>query len=192
MLSFHWLEKCVIVKKQKKTQVIWDFPDTSDQFVNPESAAWVKSTSIFCGKLQSFFFSGEGSKSVKSTYDCIQAIPAPQSTDKYENGCSTENDAQDIGVNQDTGSTNDARVLLSNDLVRFQLQECLQECVAGSFMCLENDDDLTSAHITEDLFEKGDGPADHTPCCKPVRVDLVDTDIAEANSNEEYAFIFSQ
>ena len=41
MLSFHWLEKCVIVKKQKKTQVIWDFPDTSDQFVNPESAAWV-------------------------------------------------------------------------------------------------------------------------------------------------------
>ena len=137
-----------------------------------------------------FFFSGEGSKSVKSTYECIQAIPAPQSTYKYENGCSTENDAQDIGVNQD--STSDARVLLSNDLVRFQLQECLQECVAGSFMCLENDDDLTSAHITEDLFEKGDGPADHTPCCKPVRVDLVDTDIAEANSNEEYAFIFSQ
>ena len=93
-------------------------------------------------------------------------------------------------MNQD--STNDARVLLSNDLVRFQLQECLQECVAGSFMCLGNDDDLTSAHITEDLFEKGDGPADHTPCCKPVHVDLVDTDIAEANSNEEYAFIFSQ
>ena len=56
MSSFHWLEKCVIVKKQKKTQVIWDFPDTSDQFVNPESAAWVKSTSVFCGKLQSFFF----------------------------------------------------------------------------------------------------------------------------------------
>lgn len=137
-----------------------------------------------------FFFSGEGSKSVKSTYECIQAIPTPQSTYKYENGCSTENDAQDIAVNQD--STNDARVLLSNDLVRFQLQECLQECVASRFMCLENDDDLTSAHITEDLFEKGDGTADHTPCCKPVRVDLVDTDIAEANNNEEYAFIFCQ
>ena len=145
---------------------------------------------FFVANFNHFFFSGEGSKSVKSTYECIQAIPAPQCTYKYENGCSTENDAHDIEVNQD--STNDARVLLSNDLVRFQLQECLQECVAGSFMCLENDDDLTSAHITEDLFEKGDGPADHTPCCKPVRVDLVDTDIAEANSNEEYAFIFSQ
>ena len=163
---------------------------TSDQFVNPESGAWVKSTSVFCGKLQSFFFSGEGSKSVKSTYECIQAIPTPQSTYKYENDCSTENDAQEIAVNQD--STNDARVLLSNDLVRFQLQECLQECVAGSFMCLKNDDDLTSAHITEDLFEKGDGTGDHTLCCKPVHVDLVDTDIAEANNNEEYAFIFSQ
>ena len=91
-------------------------------------------------------------------------------------------------MNQDS-TTNDARVLLSNDLVRFQLQECLQECVAGSFMCLENEDDLTSAHITEDLFEKGDGTADHTPCCKPVRVD--DIDIAEVNNNEEYAF-FSQ
>ena len=191
MLSFHWLEKCVIVKKQKKTQVIWDFPDTSDQFVNPESALGSNQPQFFVANFNHFFFfSGEGSKSVKSTYDCIQVIPAPQSTDKYENGCSTENDAQDIGVNQD--STNDARVLLSNDLVRFQLQECLQECVAGSFMCLENDDDLTSAHITEDLFEKREGPADHTPCCKPVRVDLVDTDIAEANSNEEYAFIFSQ
>ena len=156
MLSFHWLEKCVIVKKQKKTQVIWDFPDTSDQFVNPESAAWVKSTSIFCGKLQSFFFSGEGSKSVKSTYECIQAIPAPQCTYKYENGCSTENDAHDIGVNQD--STNDARVLLSNDLVRFQLQECLQECVAGGFMCLENDDDLTSATSQRTSLKRGMAP----------------------------------
>ena len=145
---------------------------------------------FFWGKLQSFFFSGEGSKSVKSTYECIQAIPTSQSTYKYENGCTTENDVQDIAVNLD--STNDARVLLSNDFVRFQLQECLQECVAGSFMCLENDDDLTSTHITEDLFEKGDGTADHTPCCKPVRVDLVNTDIAEANNNEEYAFIFSQ
>ena len=57
ILSFHWLEKCVIVKKQKKTQVIWDFPDTSDQFVNPESALGSnQQVSVFCGKLQSFFF----------------------------------------------------------------------------------------------------------------------------------------
>ena len=56
ILSFHWLKKCAIVRKQKKNQVIWDFPDTSDQFVNPESGAWVKSTSVFCGKLQSIFF----------------------------------------------------------------------------------------------------------------------------------------
>lgn len=103
-----------------------------------------------------FFFSGEGSKSVKSTYECIQAIPAPQCTYKYENGCSTENDAHDIGVNQD--STNDARVLLSNDLVRFQLQECLQECVAGSFMCLENDDDLTSATSQRTSLKRGMAP----------------------------------
>lgn len=59
-------------------------------------------------------------------------------------------------------------------------------------MGLENDDDLKGTYITEDLFEKRDGTADHTPCCKPVRVDLVDTDIAEVNNNEEYAFIFSQ
>ena len=145
---------------------------------------------FFGANFNHFFFSGERSKSVKSTYECIQAIPTPQSTYKYENGCATKNGAQDIAVNQD--STNDARVLLSNDFVRFQLQECLQECLAGSFMCLENDDDLKGTYITEDLFEKGDGTADHTPCCKPVHVDLVDTDIAEANNNEEYAFIFSQ
>lgn len=181
---------CNRQETEKKIQVIWDFPDTSDQFVIPESGAGVKSTSVFWGKLQSFFFSGERSKSVKSTYECIQAIPTPQSTYKYENGCATKNDAQDIAVNQD--STNDARVLLSNDFVRCQLQECLQECVAGSFMCLENDDDLKGTYITEDLFEKADGTTDHTPCCKPVHVDLVDTDIAEANNNEEYAFIFSQ
>ena len=59
-------------------------------------------------------------------------------------------------------------------------------------MCLENVDDLKVAHITEDLFEKGKGNVDHTPCCKPVHVDLLDTDIAEAKNNEKYAFIFSQ
>ena len=56
ILSFHWLAKCAVVRKQKKNQVICDFPNTSDQSVNPESGAGVKSTSVFWGKLQSFFF----------------------------------------------------------------------------------------------------------------------------------------
>ena len=56
MLSFHWLEKCVIVKKQKKTQVIWDFPDTSDQFVNPESVLGSNQPQFFVANFNHFFF----------------------------------------------------------------------------------------------------------------------------------------
>ena len=54
--KFSLVGKMCDCQETEKTQVIWDFPDTSDQFVNPESGAWVKSTSVFCGKLQSFFF----------------------------------------------------------------------------------------------------------------------------------------
>ena len=54
--KFSLVGKMCSCQETEKNQVICDFPDTSDQSVNPESGAGVKSTSVFWGKLQSFFF----------------------------------------------------------------------------------------------------------------------------------------
>lgn len=66
-----------------------------------------------------------------------------------------ERDAQALAVN--SNDSDNIEVFLSNDFMRHQLQECLEECLAGSFLCLESHYDDTDSSTVEEPINTGDG-----------------------------------
>ena len=95
----------------------------------------------------------------------------------------TERNAKALAMNQ--VDRNDVDIFLSNDFMRCQLQECLQECIAGSFVGLENDKDDTDNYIVEEPISAGDG-SDHANCGSHEDLNRSCAESLESNNNEEY------
>lgn len=66
-----------------------------------------------------------------------------------------ERDAQALAVN--SNNSDNIEVFLSNDFMPNQLQECLQECLAGSSLCLESHCDDTDSSTVEEPINPVDG-----------------------------------
>lgn len=83
--------------------------------------------------------------------------------DTYTNReCMRERNAQALMITSDLDDDRH-KVLLGNDFMRCQLQECLQECLAGSFLCLESDNDNTESNTKEEPSSTREGCDEESP-----------------------------
>lgn len=94
-----------------------------------------------------------GWTSLVSLSECTQASCTSASTVSTSEHIAERNERALAIYSDDSKDVGD---FLSNDFMRCQLQECLEECLAGSFVCLENHHDDTGSYIEEEPVSIGE------------------------------------